>query len=529
MYYYILYYIPYFSTGCLETGEAIMGVTKTLMASNDTLFNFEDTLGEREDLLSPRACSQTDLNDNKIKEQSFTNNNKTSEDLISEALISLTTVTATSSDPLHETKHNMDHEIDNQHDDLNNKNFKNRMIKPKSFEGLSSFNDNNNGLTLSDMICSPEQPKSFSDYIDGGDTTYTTNTNEDRTCISVHQLKDDVIERISDISEPDWGISTISLSGKADLNNSLNDIPSLIEGLTNEEEEEVSDILNKENVLIEDSLDKASLNLNNTDEGDNIVILDIDSLEVNDDKSENENENSDNIIKDSLLHSKCNGDDENKENFNQENVNSFQQATMMHISGAPIETKVNNKQNDEKSMQQQQQHQQMNHQQQLPIETTTTINDNFLEKEIEYSSSQYYYKNNLANIISTNELTTIPIITNKLNNNNILLINNVPNLINNKNILNENNNYNINNQTTIATVPTAGVTIGRITTKPTTIINCLSNNMITDDNDNNGTTVILTSATTGLSASDDNEEQIIPNNYIRQKNYLMNINNVFNV
>lgn len=46
------------STGCVES-EAIMGVTKTLMASNDTLFNFEDTLVD-ENIFSPRAQSQNE-------------------------------------------------------------------------------------------------------------------------------------------------------------------------------------------------------------------------------------------------------------------------------------------------------------------------------------------------------------------------------------------------------------------------------------------------------------------------------------
>lgn len=50
------------STGCIETSEAIMGVTKVLMASNDTLFNFEDTLGDREDLLSPRNMANAECN-----------------------------------------------------------------------------------------------------------------------------------------------------------------------------------------------------------------------------------------------------------------------------------------------------------------------------------------------------------------------------------------------------------------------------------------------------------------------------------
>ncbi|XP_063708161.1 uncharacterized protein LOC134836845 isoform X2 [Culicoides brevitarsis] len=48
------------STGLVETSEAIMGVTKTLMASNDTLYNFEDPLND-ENIFSPRTQSQNEV------------------------------------------------------------------------------------------------------------------------------------------------------------------------------------------------------------------------------------------------------------------------------------------------------------------------------------------------------------------------------------------------------------------------------------------------------------------------------------
>lgn len=155
------------STGCVE---AIMGVTKTLMASNDTLFNFEDTLGD--DVFSPRANSQNDtVKDNKISHPD-----------------------SGASTP---TPHS---------------------FKPIEFESVEISN-------LNDLL-SPDQQKTLSEDIctvdhlssDAIDTTFTTNTLEEKTCISVY-IKED--EKISEISEPDWGSSN-----QCDMN-SLNDVPSM--------------------------------------------------------------------------------------------------------------------------------------------------------------------------------------------------------------------------------------------------------------------------------------------------------------
>lgn len=170
------------STGCVETGEAIMGVTKTLMASNDTLFNFEDTFGD--DVFSPRTNSQNDI----VKESKFNHPD--------------------SSGPSTPTP---------------------RSFKPIEFEmsEVASAND----------LLSPDQQKTLSEDIctvdhlssDAVDTTFTTNTLEEKTCISVI-IKDD--EKISEISEPDWGSS-----GQFDLN-SLNDVPSM--GVADNEDDEQS-------------------------------------------------------------------------------------------------------------------------------------------------------------------------------------------------------------------------------------------------------------------------------------------------
>ncbi len=169
------------STGCVETGEAIMGVTKTLMASNDTLFNFEDTFGD--DVFSPRTNSQNDI----VKDSKVNNLNSSG---------------ASTPTP--------------------------RSFKPMEFEVNDVCNNANDLLspdqqkTLSEDICTVEHLSS-----DAVDTTFTTNTLEEKTCISVN-IKED--EKISEISEPDWGSS-----GQFDLN-SLNDVPSM--GVLDNEDEQ---------------------------------------------------------------------------------------------------------------------------------------------------------------------------------------------------------------------------------------------------------------------------------------------------
>lgn len=168
------------STGCVETGEAIMGVTKTLMASNDTLFNFEDTFGD--DVFSPRTNSQNDI----VKDSKLSHPDASG---------------ASTPTP--------------------------RSFKPIEFEtnDVCSANDllsPDQQKTLSEDICTVEHLSS-----DAVDTTFTTNTLEEKTCISVN-IKED--EKISEISEPDWGSS-----GQYDLN-SLNDVPSM--GVLDNEDEQ---------------------------------------------------------------------------------------------------------------------------------------------------------------------------------------------------------------------------------------------------------------------------------------------------
>lgn len=171
------------STGCIETGEAIMGVTKTLMASNDTLFNFEDTFGD--DVFSPRTTSQNDI----VKDTTKAGHPDSSG--------------ASTPTP--------------------------RSFKPMEFE-------TNEVCNVNDLL-SPDQQKTLSEDIctvdhlssDAVDTTFTTNTLDEKTCISVH-IKED--EKISEISEPDWGSS-----GQFDLN-SLNDVPSM--GIMENEDDEQS-------------------------------------------------------------------------------------------------------------------------------------------------------------------------------------------------------------------------------------------------------------------------------------------------
>lgn len=167
------------STGCVETGEAIMGVTKTLMASNDTLFNFEDTFGD--DVFSPRTNSQNDIVKDKVNHPDSSG--------------------ASTPTP--------------------------RSFKPIEFETNEICNVNDllspdQQKTLSEDICTVEHLSS-----DAVDTTFTTNTLEEKTCISVY-IKED--EKISEISEPDWGSSN-----QYDLN-SLNDVPSM-DALDNDDEQ----------------------------------------------------------------------------------------------------------------------------------------------------------------------------------------------------------------------------------------------------------------------------------------------------
>lgn len=168
------------STGCVES-EAIMGVTKTLMASNDTLFNLEDTLCD-ENLFSPRANSQ---NENK------TPTNPEPSELPFALKYPLNSIPSKS---------------DTNVVDILDLDLGLQSLPAKPPTSLPPFIDR---LDVNDVL-SPDQ-----------DLTFTV---EEKTCITVKyssgSQKDD--ERISEISEPD--LVSSSLGGKTEDDDDLTSI-----------------------------------------------------------------------------------------------------------------------------------------------------------------------------------------------------------------------------------------------------------------------------------------------------------------
>lgn len=155
-----------------------MGVTKVLMASNDTLFNFEDTLGDRDDMFSPRNLPNSGGN----------------------------TITANTPQPMNcrtptnEIYLNVTTTIDNKLTEQRSDEVRPTLL-PLCFENpLSTMND----------LLSPEQQKTFSEEINtveqlssdlSATIDATTNTLDDlKTCISVH-LNDDTSNNLDDDSE----------------------------------------------------------------------------------------------------------------------------------------------------------------------------------------------------------------------------------------------------------------------------------------------------------------------------------------
>lgn len=159
-----------------------MGVTKVLMASNDTLFNFEDTLGDREDMLSPRnfnsinAANQTNLSMGATAVKSITPQPETCKTPTNDGFLAA-------------------YPAEYRPNDLNSDNHVINDIRPSSLQ-LNFENLTNN---LGDLL-SPEQQKTFSEEIntieqlssDLSATIDATNTLDDlKTCISVHMAADD--------------------------------------------------------------------------------------------------------------------------------------------------------------------------------------------------------------------------------------------------------------------------------------------------------------------------------------------------
>lgn len=154
-----------------------MGVTKVLMASNDTLFNFEDTLGDRDDMmLSPRNAAN-----HSVEHMPASSTTPQPPD--------------TCKTPTNES-YLIAYPVEYKPNDAYTDN--NQLIaelKPNSLQ-LNFENLTNN---LSDLL-SPEQQKTFSEEINtieqlssdlSATIDATTNTLDDlKTCISVH-LNDD--------------------------------------------------------------------------------------------------------------------------------------------------------------------------------------------------------------------------------------------------------------------------------------------------------------------------------------------------
>lgn len=148
-----------------------MGVTKVLMASNDTLFNFEDTLGDREDMLSPRNLANS--GSNTLTPTPQIDNCKT---------------------PTNETLLQV-YSVDYKPSGSAGDNYVQSETRPNAL----SLNLENLTSNLNDML-SPEQQKTFSEEAitteqfssDLSATIDATNTLDDlKTCISVY-LHDDV-------------------------------------------------------------------------------------------------------------------------------------------------------------------------------------------------------------------------------------------------------------------------------------------------------------------------------------------------
>lgn len=208
-----------YSTGCLE-GEA-MGVTKTLMASNDTLFNFEDTLGDRDDMFSPRtpsAASQLD----------HVQSSRSSSSSIYECRTPTSTPAVAST-------------VFTSEDMITKCNTGDERPRSNSIPNEDTVNDSFTFATGAVDLLSPDQQKTFSEDICSADLsaaadatfTTTTTTLEEKTCISVPLAAKDGLQRLSQVSEPEWGSSML-------LDMSLEDIPSLnaFDDLTDDSQEQ---------------------------------------------------------------------------------------------------------------------------------------------------------------------------------------------------------------------------------------------------------------------------------------------------
>lgn len=213
-----------------------MGVTKTLMASNDTLFNFEDTLGDRDDAFSPRTPSAPSS-----QLDALTTLSQSSSSSIYECRTPTggggggggsTTTTVTSA--IFSAEESVMRSVIDFYDD------KTRFLPDATAAGGGGgIVETDTTFTTGNVIdlLSPDQQKTFSEDICSAEysaamdatftaTTTTTTSPDEKTCISVPPFggcRNVVAEekRLSQLSEPEWGSSSML------LDMSLEDIPSL--------------------------------------------------------------------------------------------------------------------------------------------------------------------------------------------------------------------------------------------------------------------------------------------------------------
>lgn len=209
------------STGLVES-EAIMGVTKTLMASNDTLYNFEDPLND-ENIFSPRTQSQNEMRSG----------------------LDLTDVPFAIKYPLEPLPLNMESNL------IQSLDLDKTPTGPQRPFDLPLQLDR---MEVNDVLSPDQEP----------DLTYTV---DEKTCVTVKhnsvKLKaDNEEERISEISEPDL-VSTSSAHDKFLKTEDDDDLTSIEEDLPEEMYRPCEDVA--ETVILPDESDTSSENSSSSD------------------------------------------------------------------------------------------------------------------------------------------------------------------------------------------------------------------------------------------------------------------------
>lgn len=195
-----------------------MGVTRTLMASNDTLFNFEDTLGDRDELTpTPTAAGGA-----------YSAVVNTMESPTYQGALNETFPMASKSNSTFVMDEEQEH---------HQPNGERQKLKPTMSLDLTAVRADIYTSALD--VLSPEQQKTFSeditsvDHVSGSDAsgnldadgTYTTNTIEMETCISLNRDEEESADAVDELEKDEHdvessGESAVTSSSKNDVGNS---------------------------------------------------------------------------------------------------------------------------------------------------------------------------------------------------------------------------------------------------------------------------------------------------------------------